>query len=225
MKFNAIAKGALAAAAVSALGAAPANATIAGDTFTVDTQIIGLQLAGQPLVDVSVQQSGVALSAPNPDVVLAQVAADLTVLSIDLGVLGVEWIDDDTFDLVMGLEALLDLGLVQVPVALNVVPTINWVLSDLDFGPPQMKITSVVQVDQDFDELIGSGISFTDDSISIATNSLVAAGAAINGGNSLDATVRFDVTTEVVPLPGSIWMMAAGGLGAMGYLGRKRKRA
>lgn len=223
--FKSTAVGVFAAAVIAGASAVPANATILGDTFTVDTQIIGLSLVGQPLVDVSVQQSGQALSAADPDVVLAQVSSALEILNIDLGVLGVEWVDEDTFDLVMGLEAVLDLGLVQVPVALNVVPTINWVLSDLDFGPPQMKITSVVQVDQDFDELIGSGISFTDDTITIATNSLVAAGLAINGGNSLDASVRFDITTEAVPLPGSMWMMVAGGLGAAGYLGRKRKRA
>lgn len=205
------------------LSAGSAYATIAGDTFTAKTQVIGLSLVGQPLLDITIQNSGQALSPADPDVALVQANVLTSALQLDLGILGVEWIDDDTFDLVFGLETVIDLGLVRVPIAINVVPTINWTLSDLDFTPAQ-KIVNVTQVDQDFAELVGSAISWTDNSIQIATNSLLAAGAAINGGNNLDARVTFDIETSAIPVPASIWMMGATGIiaGAAGYWRRKR---
>ncbi len=211
------------ATACISLGAGSAYATIAGDTFNVETQIIGLDLVGQDLLDITVQNSGQALSGADPDVSLAQANPLTDALQLDLGVLGVEWVDDDTFDLVFGLEAQVDLGFVQLPVALNAVPLITWTLSDLNFDPTQ-KIVGVIQVDQDFAELLGAAVSWTHDSIQIVTNSLAATGAAINGGTGLDARVTFDIETTAIPVPPSIWMMGATSVmaGAAGYWRRRR---
>ncbi|WP_240512105.1 VPLPA-CTERM sorting domain-containing protein [Pseudoruegeria sp. SK021] len=204
----------------------PAQAVTVGSNFDVETELLGLQVGNLLAVNLTLDQSGDALTAADPDVALAVagVSLDLPILgetSVNLGILGVEWVDQNTFDLVFGLEGISLLGGL-VELSLSVVPTVNWVLSDLVFDDPTAIITGVTQVNNGGIIVNPGGISWTDNSIAITTNSL------INAGLNFDARSRFTMTTASppapVPLPAA-GILLIGALGGLGAVRARRNRA
>lgn len=214
------------AAATVALLAGPVTAgVIASSVFDVDTQILGLELlGGDVIVDITTTQSGSALSPADPDAVLAQVATNVDVLGqtgvdLDLGVLGVEWVSDDTFDIVFGLsDTSVDVLGVATPVPLSLVPTIDWDVYNLDLAPNEI-IANVLQIDTGGIDIVPGGVSWTANSVSITTDALAVVGLGF------DARSRFQIetTTTAVPVPASAMALATG-LAAMGAMRVRRKR-
>lgn len=241
-------------AVVVAALSVPAGAATLNDPFTFEAEIIGLDLGPITLDDgitnlgtvdipafsatVTAGDTGVATAGEDtpPDAFFGAAAADFEVLdplvtgNADLGLLGVDWIDDVTFDLVFDLNAVVSTeGLVvlnAVDVNLTLVPTVNWTLSDI--GDGFTIITSVTPVIDENNPLLlpfapdPSDISHTDDSISISYDNTVGTGLSgqINGGD-LETRARFQITTQEVPLPASFWFLLTG-FGGLALLRRRR---
>lgn len=214
-------------AGLALFSAAPLSAgVVSGTSFDVDTQILGLELlAGTVSVDITTGNTGNVLSAADPDASLAQVALDVDLLSLvgvnlDLGILGVEWVNDTTFDLIFGLSdtsvevaSIPPLPPLSVPVPISLVPTIDWDVYNLELGPKEY-ITDVVQLSGL--PTIPGGISWTDNSVSVTTDALVVAGLGSEGFS------RFQIVTAV-PVPAT-GLMLVGGLAAVGALARKKAK-
>ncbi|GMG83604.1 hypothetical protein LNKW23_28170 [Paralimibaculum aggregatum] len=248
LKKNAIRWGA--AAALTCLPMTASGAVI-GESFDFSGEILGLDISVLPVIGlplpsldidatVGVGGSGTATAGVDDpaDAEFAFVAVSAPLLGfplaeVSLGVIGVDWIDADSFDLVFDLTTTVSaLGLDIASVSVTAVETINWTISNI--GDGTMPIESIVfngaassalltGTSPDTLEITDGGFG-----LDIAYNNLIAAGVGIDiFDQPQPVRARFDITTGTldsdVPLPAAFWMMLAG-VGGLGAL-RARRRA
>ncbi|WOI55663.1 VPLPA-CTERM sorting domain-containing protein [Palleronia sp. LCG004] len=190
------------------------------DEFRAETEILNLGLGSYDLLTVSATQTGIRNGPADPDIALAQVAADidlgLATAQVDLGVLGVEWLSDTLFRLIFDLETNVSILGADIPIEVTAVPTINWKLSNLDFDNPVTGVTQVSGIGAD-------RISFSQRTIDIDYDNLVGVGATLFGQEA-DAVFQVEQgEIGAVPLPAGGALLLTG-FGAFGAIRRLKRR-
>lgn len=216
------------AASIFGLSGMANAAVLDGSSFTTKAEILGTAEINLPgflpdIIDdlsVSLTQGGtVDYGVDNPaDSQLAFVGLDLGLASVDLGVLGVDWITDTTFDLVFDLSATLDVLGISTTLPLGFDGTIDWDITSIDLGAGEY-INGVTQING---PNTSSLITWTNNSIQIDS-------ATVLGLDFSGTRQRFELTTGIdditpVPLPAALPMLLVG-MGGLAFVSRRRKGA
>jgi len=202
-------------------------ATVAnGSSFETSAEILNLdELSPLLPVSVSVTNSGTVnypdSSADELDSSLAFADIDLAVGSlvvgnVTLGVLGVNWLSSDTFELVFDLNPSITVGsLLSLDLSAGFDGTVDWAITGLDLDSAIASVTQIAGPDT------GAVIGFTDDSITIASDVLL--GLDLSSTRQTYQITTVNDVTAPVPLPAPALLML-GGIGAIGGLGALRRR-